>query len=535
MTGASDPDKPLKVYYYQPTELKAETPVWFIIHGMSRNADDYRDYFVAMAKDQGALIIAPEFSNKDWPKSRSYNLGNISISESDRTPRPEQEWSFSKIEPLFDYVVDVLEPTLEAKKYFMFGHSAGGQFVHRFLAWKPQARVKLAISANAGWYTMAQFNDASYSYDWPYSLADTPDFNANTSAIDPFPAAGLESFLGKTMVVLLGDEDTLRTDNLRQTTQADAQGQHRFERGTFFFAEGQLEAAARGVDFGWVKQIVPGVGHSGSEMAIPAAELFRRAHVNADGQGHLVIVGGGGTPDVVLEKMLGLAGGKDAKIIVLPQASSSENRGSSSVEMFASIGANNAQVLELDDLNATAKAIEDADLVWFSGGKQRLLAEALHTAKLVDIIHRRYADGAVIGGSSAGAAVMSELMIPGSPDEERLVAGNTPISRGFALVPELIIDQHFIRRSRMNRLLSAVMDHPDRIGVGIDERTAIIVSERGFTVYGDSNIVIIDARGEESKVAETGQLQTARKMRLDVLSQGDSFDFSTEEQSEGRN
>jgi len=79
------------------------------------------------------------------------------------------------------------------------------------------------------------------------------------------------------------------------------------------------------------------------------------------------------------------------------------------------------------------------------------------------------------------------------------------------------------------------MDHPDRIGVGIDERTAIIVSERGFTVYGDSNIVIIDARGEKPKVAETGQLQTARKIRLDVLSQGDSFDFSTEEQSEGRN
>jgi pimeloyl-ACP methyl ester carboxylesterase len=251
-TGASDPDKPLKVYYYRPAELTAETPVWIIMHGMGRNADDYRDYFVAMGKDQGAMIIAPKFTKKDWPKSRSHNLGNISISDSDHTPRPEQEWSFSKIEPLFDYLVDVLEPTLEVKNYFMFGHSAGGQFVHRFLSWKPQARIKLAISANAGWYTMAQYNDPSYCYNWPYSLGDTPDFNANTPQIDPFPEAGLETFLGKKMVVLLGDEDTLRTSNLRQTTQADAQGQHRFERGNFFFAAGQSEAAARGVDFGLV-------------------------------------------------------------------------------------------------------------------------------------------------------------------------------------------------------------------------------------------------------------------------------------------
>ena len=247
--------------------------------------------------------------------------------------------------------------------------------------------------------------------------------------------------------------------------------------------------------------------------------------VIANGRGHLVIVGGGGTPDVVLEKMVELAGGKDAKIVVLPQASASESRGSAAVEKFASIGANKAQVLELADLAAAAKAIEGADLIWFSGGSQRRLAEALHSAKLVDAIRRRHAEGAVIGGSSAGAAVMSELMIPGSPDEQRFVAGNTPISRGFGLAPELIIDQHFVRRSRMNRLLSAVMDHPDRIGVGIDERTAIIVSEKRLTVYGESSVVIIDARGK-AKVAETGQLQRARKIRLSVLSQGDSFDFS---------
>ena len=279
-TGASDPTKPLDVYYYRPFVLEPDAPIWIIMHGQSRNADDYRDYFVSAAAAQGALVIAPEFSDDDWSGSRRYNLGNISISESNLTPRPEQEWSFSKIEPLFDYVVDVLEPTLSAEEYFMFGHSAGSQFVHRFLEWKPDARVDVAVAANAGWYTMPQYSDASYAHDWPYSLSNGPDLDADTPAYDPFPAQQLENFLEREMVVLLGDQDTQQTSSLRQTPEANAQGPHRFARGQFFYTEGEAEAAARDVDFGWQMQIVAGVGHSGSQMAIPAAEIFRLANLS---------------------------------------------------------------------------------------------------------------------------------------------------------------------------------------------------------------------------------------------------------------
>jgi hypothetical protein len=251
--------------------------VWIIMHGTNRNAATYRNYFLTSAAAYGALVIAPTFDDTNWAGSSGYNLGNISVSETNLTPRAERDWSFSKIEPLFDHVVNALEPVIDVPRYSMFGHSAGSQFVHRFMMWKPNARVNMAVAANAGWYTMAQFADAGYPYNWPYTLTNTPDIDTATPGVQPFPAANLETALGNRMIVLLGNQDLVRDSDLRVTVEADAQGLHRYARGQYFFAEAEAEAAARGVPFGWDMQIVPGVGHSGSQMAIPAAQLFRFA------------------------------------------------------------------------------------------------------------------------------------------------------------------------------------------------------------------------------------------------------------------
>ena len=274
-SGASDPNKPLAVHYFRPAVVDENTPVWMIMHAAGRGAAGARNQFLLPAITQGAVVIAPEFRANDWPGGISYNLGNLAASESDLRPNPETEWSFSKIEPLFDHVVGTVEPDLSASSYNLFGHSAGAQFVHRFLMWKPDARVDTAVVANSGWYTMPQFADPSYDYDWPYSLSNVPDTNALTPDVDTFDPAGLESLLQRNLVVLLGDQDTGRGTSLRKTAAADAQGQHRLHRGQNFFLRGQMEAEARNVPFGWQLKFVRDVGHNGARMAIPAGNIFR--------------------------------------------------------------------------------------------------------------------------------------------------------------------------------------------------------------------------------------------------------------------
>ena len=150
---------------------------------------------------------------------------------------------------------------------------------------------------------------------------------------------------------------------------------------------------------------------------------------------------------------------------------------------------------------------------------------ALDKAGLVEVIQQRHAAGLVIGGTSAGAAVMSSVMIPRSPESPGLVAGNTPAIPGLGLVPELIIDQHFVRRKRMNRLVGVVIDHPGLIGVGIGESTAIIVSGRRFRVMGKNSVVVIDSRGAKSGRTDRGERQSVRGLQLHVFRDGQEFRF----------
>lgn len=246
---------------------------------------------------------------------------------------------------------------------------------------------------------------------------------------------------------------------------------------------------------------------------------------NAVEPGTLVIVGGGGTPDVVIAEAVRLAGGLSANVVVLPQASSREGRGESSVEMFRQHKVTNVKVVEFDDVAAAKAAISSADLIWFPGGQQTKLMEALVAAGLNSVIVDRNREGAVVGGTSAGAAVMSADMIPTSPERTGLRSGNTPVTTGLGLARHLIVDQHFVERQRMNRLLGAVLDRPHRIGVGIGERTAIVVQGQRFKVLGESSVVVIDARNAEVAI-EPGELQTGKGMTLHVLANGDEYQWA---------
>lgn len=214
--------------------------------------------------------------------------------------------------------------------------------------------------------------------------------------------------------------------------------------------------------------------------------------------GHLVVVGGGGTTDAILDRALELAGGPGASVVVLPQASGREDRGVSSVEMWEERGAKAVRNLDGIDGDEAARAIEEADLVWIPGGSQGRFMEAWRETDVPEAIRAARARGAVVGGTSAGAAVMSSAMITGEADLRSVRRGRTELVEGLGLWPGALVDQHFLRRQRSNRLLAAVLDRPELLGVGIDERTAAIVGPDGsIEVVGESGVLVIDARDAE--------------------------------------
>jgi poly(3-hydroxybutyrate) depolymerase len=246
---------PLPVWYQLPGKVTPETSVVIVMHGVNRDADRYRDEWAGIARTYRLIVIVPEFSRADFPGSDGYNTGYFTAA--DGAPRPRRLWSFAAIEPLFD-AVRVRFGTA-AERYTLYGHSAGAQFVHRFVMFMPEARIAQAIAANAGWYTMP---DSAAAF--PYGTQGAP-----------ITETELKAALAKPMTVLLGTADTDTADpDLRTTPEANLQGPHRLARGQAFFAMGRARAEQWAVPFGWRIEFVPDVGHSNGLMAEAAAKLI---------------------------------------------------------------------------------------------------------------------------------------------------------------------------------------------------------------------------------------------------------------------
>jgi len=242
-------------------------------------------------------------------------------------------------------------------------------------------------------------------------------------------------------------------------------------------------------------------------------------------KGHLVIVGGGGTPDVVLAKALDLAGGPAAKIVIFPQASELAETGDVNVAMWKKAGATDVRWIPLTDPNAAREAVESAAFIWFPGGDQVKLMKAFDGTGVPEVIARRYRAGAVVGGTSAGAAVMTSVMLTGDADLQSITVGATKTLPGLGLWPKAIVDQHHLKRQREARLISLVLEHPTMVGIGIDERTAVILS--GGTradVIGESTVLVVDARKAKVEPRPAGQHSAARNITLHVLTGGMTCD-----------
>ena len=251
--------RPIRVRYHMPTGYTPSSPIVFVMHGASRGAQSYFNAWLQPAMDHGFLLVVPEFDDINYPGSRWYNLGNVFPGEEPTTQNPDSTWTFTAIEHLFDVIR--MAAGSSRTTFRIYGHSAGSQFVHRFLMVRPTAPIERVVAANAGWYTLP-----TDSIRWPYGLGD--------AGIDPSSLAGRYEL---DVTVLLGDQDTdPNASNLRRTPEAQDQGPHRFARGHTFHAVARSSAEALGVPFAWVLDTVPDAGHSNSQMAPRAAEILAR-------------------------------------------------------------------------------------------------------------------------------------------------------------------------------------------------------------------------------------------------------------------
>ena len=252
---SSGEKRDISVYYHLPENHAPDRPILFVMHGNSRTAVRYWRQWQDVAEAYNVLILVPEFDKFDFPGSVSYHSGGMYdvISGEDKT---QDQWTFSIIDRIFEQTKKFTNATPDT--FFIYGHSAGGQFVHRYLTFTDGAKVQRAIAANSGWYTLPVLED-----EFPYGLKDSPATTAHLAAL-----------FAKNLIILLGEDDTRQTRSLRQTFEAMEQGTHRLARGKYYYATGKRIATNLKLPFNWRIQIVPGVGHSNAGMAPTAAKLL---------------------------------------------------------------------------------------------------------------------------------------------------------------------------------------------------------------------------------------------------------------------
>jgi cyanophycinase len=220
--------------------------------------------------------------------------------------------------------------------------------------------------------------------------------------------------------------------------------------------------------------------------------------------GHLVLLGGGPTPADVFTRTLNLSGGRSAIVAVLPQTYPNDSIGDAAVELWKKTGAREVFKLKLDDLDRARADLDRATLIWMPGGFPGLLMKTLAGTPIPDVIRRRFAEGATIGGASAGAAVMSATMIADETPSEDVAAGGPRTAAGLGLWPAAIVSPHFTERRRSGPLLVILRDHPGLIGVGIDEGTAIFLSNGRLEVAGRGTITILESGNASVRTLNSG-------------------------------
>gem|GEM_PF-2153310 len=228
----------------------------------------------------------------------------------------------------------------------------------------------------------------------------------------------------------------------------------------------------------------PGISSASKPQLLPAVDD------DEIDRGALLLCGGGPLPMSVLELFFQRGKGEEGKLVIIPTASALADNGDKTriLSLWSDFNWGKVDVLHAVDraeaeLAEFADTLKDATAVWMTGGDQNRLADRYQgTAveqEICNVMHR----GGVVGGTSAGSAIASRVMISGGQKEARL-------SNGLDLLPNSIIDQHFSQRLRFDRLANAVAAHPERVGIGIDESTGLLVGKKRARVVGDGAVYV---------------------------------------------
>jgi hypothetical protein len=252
----SEGNPDIQTFIYTPKSINAKTRILIVMSGMERNSDEYLDSWTKWAKKNNYIAVSPMFDDKNWDGSRGYNLGNVFTGNEGRGElNPRSKWSFTILEGIHQQIRTDYKITDE--EFDIFGHSAGAQFVHRFVLFSPEARVRYAVVANAGWFTLPDL-DLEFSYGLKHPLLS-------------FTKNDLITWTNKRIILMRGTEDTSREGVLRKTPEADAQGKNRFERSQFMFDK----IKAVNPKTNWQLIDVPKVGHDQKGMARAAQSFLK--------------------------------------------------------------------------------------------------------------------------------------------------------------------------------------------------------------------------------------------------------------------
>lgn len=277
--GVGKKEKAITIYYHKPKNFRSDSKILIVIPGAGRNGDSYRDAWIEESEKYSVLILSPMYKESEYDYG-AYHLGNLiynlNLESSARYDKNSNkvfldeeifsfdinsnrsEWIYNDFDRIFDAVVKALDS--EQTEYDIFGHSAGGQILHRFAIFQANSKANKILASNSGSYTIPDFK-----IELPFGIGNTVLTKEN-----------LEASFNKNLILFLGelDNENEKGGLMLRSPSVDKQGIHRLERGRYFFDKSRIIAEEMGMDFNWELLIVPDVGHDHRKMGDAAAQYL---------------------------------------------------------------------------------------------------------------------------------------------------------------------------------------------------------------------------------------------------------------------